>query len=211
MAGYHANWWDSDELSDSGELGFLDEIVADASRIRLDNEARPEVWSKYLELPRAAALPRSITDPERLFAALKRLWAFNEQAAYCTIHDDCHIGNTYVYPDGRIGFLDWAVKRAPWYKDFTYFLVTALDIDRRREWERELLSHYLLCIEKRGISPPSYEEAWLCYRCELVYSLTIWICNGDAQGQFQNESVNTACAVRAGMAVLDHASLELLR
>jgi hypothetical protein len=109
-----------------------------------------------------------------------------------------------------VGFLDWAIKRAPWYKDIAYFLVTALEIDKRREWEQALVSYYLSVLDGLGCKAPSFAEAWYLYRCELIYSLTVWTCNGDAMGQFQNEAINTACAVRAGMAVLDHGSIDLL-
>jgi hypothetical protein len=210
MARYHASWWGGKELREGGIFEDIDEIVAPPSIRRLAREAQPEVWSRYLKLPRGAALPKSITGPEKLFPALHRLWELNKQSPYCLIHNDCHVGNTYVYPDGRVGFLDWAVKRAPWYKDFTYFLVTALEIDKRRLWERALLSDYLSVIRERDIEAPPLEEAWRLYRCELVYSFIVWTCNGDDKGQFQDEAINTACAVRAGMAVLDHGSLDLL-
>jgi hypothetical protein len=210
MARYHASWWGSEELSGNARFQAIDEIVAPPSVVRLAREAQPEVWSRYLKLPRGSALPKSITDPERLFPALHRLWELNKQSPYCLIHNDCHVGNTYVYPDDRVGFLDWAAKRAPWYKDFAYFLVTALEIDTRRLWERQLLTDYLSVIRERGIEAPMFEEAWRLYRCELVYSFIVWTCNGDDKGQFQDEAINTACAVRAGMAVLDHGSIDLL-
>jgi hypothetical protein len=211
IAGAHSRWWGSSELEKGGKLGFLNEIFAPGARARMESEFQPETWARYLDMARAAALPRALTERTRLHAALERLWAFNRRGPHTTFHSDCHVGNTYWLPDGRIGFLDWLVKKGPWYKDIAYFFVTALDAADRREWERDLIAHYLEALAARGVQAPAFEDAWFAYRCELAYSLIVWLCNGDDKGQWQSESINAAGAGRAAFAVLDHDSLALLQ
>src|SRR3546814_7238951 len=58
------------------------------------------------------------------------------------LHGDAHVGNTYVLPDGSVGFLDWqVVRRGCWSQDVGYFLVGALTQDDRREHERRSEEH----------------------------------------------------------------------
>ena len=59
------------------------------------------------------------------------------------LHGDPHIGNTYVTPDGEVGFLDWQMaRRGNWSLDVGYFLQGALTVEDRRQHERALLEEY---------------------------------------------------------------------
>ena len=59
------------------------------------------------------------------------------------LHGDPHIGNTYVLPDGEVGFLDWQVlRRGNWSLDLGYFVQGALTTEDRRRHERALLEQY---------------------------------------------------------------------
>ena len=64
------------------------------------------------------------------------------------LHGDAHIGNTYVLPDGDVGFLDWQVlRRGNWSQDVGYFLVSALTEEDRRNHETALLQVYRGALE----------------------------------------------------------------
>ena len=64
------------------------------------------------------------------------------------LHGDAHIGNTYVLPDGDVGFLDWQVlRRGNWSQDVGYFLVSALTEEDRRSHESALLEVYRGALE----------------------------------------------------------------
>jgi hypothetical protein len=93
-------------------------------------------------------------------------------------------------------------------QDVAYHLTASLDLLDRPRWEEALLSHYLHCLEKFGVTrPPSFEEAWQAYRRELVYGLFIFLIH---ETGFQSEATNTAYAARFGAAVAQHRSIERL-
>jgi len=123
------------------------------------------------------------------------------------LHGDEHLGNLYIEPDGRPGFLDWQVKRAPWSQGVSYFMVGGLDSGDRRNWERGLLAHYLDRLAANGVKAPSFEHAWLSYRRDILYGFLVWVVN---DSQYQSEIVNVANTVRFGTAMLEHDTLGLL-
>jgi len=94
------------------------------------------------------------------------------------LHGDCHLGNTYLLPDGRMGLLDWQLmNKGRWSHDITYLFMTALDVELRRSHERELLAHYLEQLRLRGVrDAPDPDAAWLLYRQTAIWGLVIgWL------------------------------------
>ncbi|MET0545082.1 MAG: hypothetical protein ABWZ40_02120, partial [Caulobacterales bacterium] len=114
---------------------------------------------------------------------------------------DTHLSNLYIEGDGTPGFLDFLARVAPWVEEVTYFMGAALDIADRRNWEQDLLRHYLDRLAAYGVTPPSFESAWDAYRDTLLVGLFVWMTNGE---HFQTEAANTANAARLGVAALDH-------
>ncbi len=95
------------------------------------------------------------------------------------LHGDAHIGNTYVLPDGTVGFLDWQVaRRGNWSQDVGYFVQGALTEPDRREHERSILEAYRLELD-RGLDPAT---AWLWYRAAPLYGLPVWLATLGAGG-----------------------------
>jgi hypothetical protein len=88
-----------------------------------------------------------------------------------------------------------------WAHDVNYFLVSALDVPDRREYERILLLHYLNALSAFGVPAPRIGEAWEQYRRATVYGFLSWLCNSDL---WQPPEVNTATYARFGTAMLDH-------
>ncbi len=92
------------------------------------------------------------------------------------LHGDPHIGNTYVLPDGAVGFLDWqVVRRGCWAHDVGYFMQSALSTTDRRAFERDLLEGYRAALEVPTTERPSADEAWLRYRASAAHGLAIWL------------------------------------
>jgi hypothetical protein len=92
------------------------------------------------------------------------------------LHGDPHIGNTYVLPDGDVGFLDWQVlRRGNWSQDVGYFLVSALTVEDRRGSEAELIEVYRDALTVPAGERPTAEEAWLRYRASPAYGLAVWL------------------------------------
>lgn len=46
--------------------------------------------------------------------------------------------------------------------------------DDRRQWETDLIRLYLDELAAAGGSPPTFNEAWLCYRNQLMHGFIFW-------------------------------------
>lgn len=90
---------------------------------------------------------------------------------------------------------------------YAYFAVNVLDGLDRREWERPMLARYLRRLCELGVQAPSFDEAWYAYRCSVLFAHVVWYTN---PAEWQPESVNTVNAGRAGLAMIDHGTLELV-
>jgi hypothetical protein len=211
FARMYASSWNSPMFEPGGVMGPGSQ--AQENR-RLVNEVyfptffTPENWQSYVELPRGRALPNRFQDLERAREAWSRLWALLPQTAMVVIHGDEHLGNLYVTEAGEPGLIDWVARPEHWPIGLSYFMLCALDVADRRTWERALLSHFLTRLRAYGVSDgPSFEEAWFFYRCAAFYPVMTWLNNSAV---WQPEAINTANAVRAATAALDHDSFGLL-
>src|SRR5207253_2275243 len=89
-----------------------------------------------------------------VFPAFMRSLAVNSRAPATLLHSDVHLGNWYVTGAGQMGQHDWQrITRGHWALDVSYALASALRIDDRRAWERELLEVYLEQLAKGGVAP----------------------------------------------------------
>ena len=140
--------------------------------------------------------------------AWDRLWGLLKRSAVVVVHGDEHLGNLFVTATGEPGVIDWVARPEHWPIGVAYFLCCALDPEDRRRWEQPLLAHYLSALGDWGVAnPPSFEEAWLLYRCATLYPVITWLNNSAV---WQPEAINTVNAVRAAIAALDHQVLALL-
>ena len=121
-----------------------------------------------------------------------------------------HIGNTYVLPDGSVGFLDWqVVRRGHWSQDVGYFLVGALTREDRRRNEAALIEEYRTALELPESRRPSAQEAWLHYRATPAYGLAIWLSTLGSDG-YQSRDVSLALARRYSSAFVELETLSAL-
>lgn len=68
------------------------------------------------------------------------------------VHGDCHIGNTYVLPDGRRGLIDWQLTAQGFcMHDVSYLIITALSVEDRRTCEDELIAYYHSRLVEAGV------------------------------------------------------------
>lgn len=113
------------------------------------------------------------------------------------LHGDPHIGNTYVTPDGAVGFLDWqVVRRGNWSLDLGYFLQGALTVDDRRRSERDLLEQYRDGLGLPADEQPSADEVWLRYRASVAHGLALWLATASAGEAWQRPDIAVALAQR---------------
>jgi len=118
------------------------------------------------------------------------------------VHGDAHIGNTYVLPDGSVGFLDWqVVRRANPAIDLGYFLQGSCTIEDRRSAERELVEDYRLALELPADELPSSDDVWLRYRSSTAHGLAVWLVT--AASDWQRFEVSLALSQRYAAAFVD--------
>jgi aminoglycoside phosphotransferase (APT) family kinase protein len=91
------------------------------------------------------------------------------------IHGDVHLGNWYLTAAGGMGLCDWqCVSAGHWSRDLAYALTSALTIDQRRAWERDLIAHYLERLADAGGDVLDFPTAWDLYRQQTLGALTMW-------------------------------------
>jgi aminoglycoside phosphotransferase (APT) family kinase protein len=118
------------------------------------------------------------------------------------LHGDAHIGNTYILPDDKVGFLDWqVVRRGHWSQDVGYFLVGALTLEDRRAHDRDLLRHYFDALSEPDKG--SFDEAWQRYRMSHAYGLAIWLSTLGTDG-WQAHDISRALVSRYAAAFVEH-------
>ncbi len=211
FARMHASVWNSTLFAPGGEMGpgtFAAENRRMVNELYFPTFFAPDNWQKYVELPRGRALPNAFQNLELAKRAWDAMWGLVSQSAMVVIHGDEHLGNLYVAADGTPGVIDWVARPEHWPIGIAYFMLCALDIRDRRQWEKALLCHYLTKLKTYGAADvPAFDEAWFVYRCATFYPVVTWLNNS---GVWQPEAINTANAVRAATAALDHDAMALL-
>jgi hypothetical protein len=120
------------------------------------------------------------------------------------LHGDAHVGNTYLLPDGDVGFLDWQVaRRGNFALDLGYFLQGAITTEDRRNYERALLEIYRDALALPADELPSADEIWLRYRASVAHGLTLWLCTASAGELWQRPDIALALAQRYSAAYED--------
>jgi hypothetical protein len=115
------------------------------------------------------------------------------------LHGDAHIGNTYVLPEGDVGFLDWQVaRRGNWSQDVGHFLAGSVTTEVRRKHERSMLDAYR---GELGLALDP-DDAWTWYRASAIYGLTIWLSTLGVEG-YQTTEVARALVERFAAAFVD--------
>jgi len=168
---------------------------------------KPDNWAACMKLPRGSAIPMSYHDRDRILAGVAKLQRLNAALVPCVAMGDEHPGNLYIEEDGTPGFLDFQARVCPWVEGLCYFIVAALDVVDRRVAERYLIQQYLATLAQCGIAAPDFDDAWQAYRRSILQPVVVWATNSPV---FQTEAVNTAYAMRASMAAVDHDVFGLL-
>ena len=120
--------------------------------------------------------------PPRLFRRHAEIWPATLKSAdlhrtqpRTLTHTDTHLRNWYIAPGGAMGLADWqGIAGGDWGRDVAYAMSTALSIDDRRAWERDLLQYYLDKLHEAGAPTIGFNEAWNSYRRHLFTSLAWW-------------------------------------
>ncbi|GAA5165420.1 hypothetical protein GCM10023321_55390 [Pseudonocardia eucalypti] len=120
--------------------------------------------------------------PPRLFARAGEIWpatlhSVAEHAGLprTLIHSDVHLKNWYIDADGEMGLNDWQCAcKGNWGRDLAYGISTALSVDNRRAWERDLVAYYVDRLHAAGAPKVDFDTAWRLYRRNLFNALAWW-------------------------------------
>jgi len=119
--------------------------------------------------------PRLYRRHEEIWAATMNSMELHRKHPEFLSHGDVHLKNWYVAGSGEMGLSDWqCATRGHWGRDLAYTLATALTVDNRRAWERDLIAYYLEELRAAGGPKVSFDDAWNAYRQQLITALTWW-------------------------------------
>lgn len=158
--------------------------------------------------------------PARTHRREAEVWSATEEAVarsnrrpQTLTHEDVHLKNWYVAGSGEMGLSDWQCSTVGhWGRDVAYAIGTALTIEDRRAWERDLLALYLDELGRNGGQTVPFDEAWTIYREQLLPALAWWtIVLNPAPGMPEMQPRPTAVefVTRLGAAIDDLDSLDV--
>ena len=172
LATLHGRWYQSPELETylapfskwetfftitAVDAGFAEACIRGFTQAKAVIPPRlfkrePEVWPATLRcVARHAELPRMLT------------------------HNDVHLKNWFIRPDGEMGVNDWQnCCKGNWSRDLAYCLSTGTPPEKRRAWERDLLAYYLDELAARGGPRLAFDDAFTLYRQQLFAALAWW-------------------------------------
>jgi Ecdysteroid kinase-like family len=149
-------------------------------------------WEKYFAITVDAAgfgpaCARGVVEaehviPARLFARAKEIWPAtlrcvddNRRLPRTLIHSDVHLKNWYIDADGEMGLNDWQCScKGSWGRDLSYAISTALSVENRRAWERDLVAYYVDQLHAAGAPKVEFDVAWDLYRRQMFTALAWW-------------------------------------
>ncbi len=159
--------------------------------------------------------------PSSLFKRFAEVWPATERALdiqrsrrTTLTHNDCHVCNWYLTSNGAMRLGDWQVVGAGDRAfDLGFTLVTSLDVEDRRAWERELLELYCENLAEHGGPRLRLPDLWDGYRTQLLVGLAWWTPVVKASsGDFEFDAVDSALRIigRLAAAIDDLDSFEAL-
>lgn len=207
LARFHAQTWGSPEVAAGGRWSFLNVMIPHGGG-HLAQFFTPEIWGRYVEMPRGRAASIYFQSLDWMKDAFNRIAMLASRLPFAVLHGDTHLGNLYVEADGTPGFFDSQPHRWPAMEEVAYHIACALDpLDRRRA-EKDLMRLYLEELRRHGIEGPSLDEAMRQYAVFLAFGFCIFMIN---DAVFQPEAINTAYTARFSAAMIDNDTIGALQ
>jgi Phosphotransferase enzyme family len=206
-ASWHGALWDSPRLHDwrwlktpADQMRVIDALIGLADRTEVGMERARTV------------IPSSLRGLQNdLYAGMRRSMQILSEGPATYLHGDLHIANAYFTAAARVGVCDWQVGlRGSWAHDYAYVLATALEVEDRRRWERELLRFYLERLAAAGGETIAEAKGWNAYRQATLYPYFAWVYTigrSRLQPSFQPDGVSLEMIARIAAAVDDLDSL----
>ena len=211
LAGFHSKFQENSELN-GRTLGLVTwpEYFADCAKNGVE---------EYSNKGFRTAEP---VIPPRLFARYAEIWPATQKSVdihvgmpATLVHGDCHLKQWYIRGESQMGLGDWqGCSFGHWARDYSYAMTTSLTIENRRAWERDLLEIYLAEMARLGAAVPSFDEAFLYYRQNLLSALCWWtvtLTPSPGMPAMQPEDTTLEFISRMAAAIDDLDALDALR
>lgn len=120
--------------------------------------------------------------PSALFRRFEEVWPatqasvdMHQNLPYGLAHGDPHLRNWIISCEGRMGLTDWqGANIGHWSRDLAYAMSSALSVEDRRAWEKELIRVYLDKLRGYGVEEIGFDQAFAWYRTQLFSALAYW-------------------------------------
>lgn len=199
LARLHSRWWG--RVAGEPRLEWVQPFLPTNGWIRPMRKIVPIGIERVGDALPEQVRHLGVDDLVEVWAASVRSLATGPQTL---LHGDPHIGNTYVLPDGEVGFLDWqVVRRGSWAHDVGYFLQGALTEADRREHEAGLVEEYRRTLDVAEHERPSAAEAWLRYRVSAAHGLAVWLMTLPSDVHTHDRSLALVCRYATAFAELE--------
>ncbi len=206
-ARWHGALWDSPRLAGwqwlktpAEQMRLIDALIGLADR-----------RSAGAERARAVIPAALHSRQDDLYAGMRESMGIASRGPSTYLHGDLHVANTYLTRAGRMGIADWQVGlRGAWAFDYAYLVTTALEVEDRRAWERDLLDFYVEQLAAAGGEAIPRERAWDAYRQATFYPYFAWVYTIGRlrlQPRFQPDEVSLVMVRRISSAIDDLESL----
>ncbi|RJG03152.1 aminoglycoside phosphotransferase family protein [Noviherbaspirillum sedimenti] len=183
----------------------------------------PEFFRKTLDYGMKEGSNQGFLDaesviPARLYKRFDEIWPAtlasvekHQQLPLTLMHGDVHLKNWYIAGNGEMGLSDWqCCTRGHWSRDLAYAIATALTVENRRAWEKDLVRLYLEKLAEAGGPVVTFDEAWVLYRQQLLSVLTWWtitLCPAPGMPDMQPRDITLEFIRRISIAMDDLDSL----
>lgn len=146
-------------------------------------------------------VPKAMHSPSLHYAWHRRkIMNFLSQGPQTIVHHDCHSGNLF-WNNNQPGFLDWQMIRiGEGVSDLAYFMATSLEPSTRRNYETQLIQHYIQSLAVYGVHNLDFKQTESRYRAHLIYPFEAMIATL-AVGGMMNLETNLKLIGRTASAV----------
>jgi Phosphotransferase enzyme family len=212
MAIWHGHFWESPPLKNQlcwlrTPADFLNTITPLGFRF---------LCMQGIKHAQSVIPPSLLSRTDELWKVLIQSFELNLQGPRTFLHGDPHIGQTYITHEGKMGYADWQlVMQGGWAFDFAYAIVSALTVEDRRLWERDLLHFYLDRLHAAGGPKLPFDNAWLSYLQNTIYPYFCWLMTITGNHlplmpKMQKESISLDIIGRTANAIADLDALKAL-
>jgi thiamine kinase-like enzyme len=129
-----------------------------------------------MEIAESVSPQSLMSSRETMYAKYMKSLELNVAMPSGLAHNDVHIGNWYVTPDGRMGLTDFQCGvLGHGSGDVAYALSSGLTVEDRRAWEQDLIKIYLEELHSKGVDRDvGFDDYWLWYRQQMFHGFAFW-------------------------------------